>query len=162
MALPTSMQYSLYLPRVLLRWLASGAEEPHFELDGTLVFSDISGFTALTERLAEKGKEGAEEVTGVLNGAFTELLNASALEGGDLIKFGGDALLLLFSGEGHAERAAVAAFDMRDALDDYQQSKSPTPLTMSVGLASGPIELFIAGDTGREVIIAGPTATTLT
>ncbi|MBT8211661.1 MAG: DUF2791 family P-loop domain-containing protein, partial [Acidimicrobiia bacterium] len=162
MTLPTSMQYSLYLPRVLLGWLASGSDQPYLEIDGTLVFSDISGFTALTERLAEKGKEGAEEVTTVLNGAFTELLNASALEGGDLIKFGGDALLLLFSGEGHAARAAVAAFDMRDALEDYQESRSPTPLTMSVGLASGPVQLFIAGDTSREVIVAGPTATTLT
>jgi hypothetical protein len=32
---------------------------------------------------------------------FTEILSIARLEGGDLLSFGGDALLLLFSGEDH-------------------------------------------------------------
>ena len=47
----------------------------HRELDGTLMFVDISGFTALTERLAKKGKVGAELMRDTLDGVFTALLD---------------------------------------------------------------------------------------
>ena len=40
------------------------------ELDGTMAFVDISGFTAMSERLAGLGKAGAEEVTDVMNTTF--------------------------------------------------------------------------------------------
>ena len=38
--------------------------------EGTLVFADISGFTELTEALAKRGREGAEEIAGVVDAAF--------------------------------------------------------------------------------------------
>ena len=66
------------------------------ELEGTLVFVDISGFTAMSERLATKGKLGAEEVTDVMNLVFARLLDVAYAWGGGLLKFGGDALLLFF------------------------------------------------------------------
>ena len=51
-----------YLPRLVRGW----SEEPDAPrartLDGTLVSIDISGFTALAERLSAKGKAGAEEL----------------------------------------------------------------------------------------------------
>jgi class 3 adenylate cyclase/tetratricopeptide (TPR) repeat protein len=158
MSQTASMHFPLYLPRTLLAWQADPDAGAYTEFDGTLVFSDISGFTALSEQLAKKGRVGAEEITQVLNAAFTELLNVAALDGGDLLKFGGDALLHVFSGDGHAARAARSSFEMRNALDDYQSSNSPTPLSMSVGLASGLVQFFLAGSTNRELVVAGPTA----
>ncbi len=153
-----SLQFALYLPRVLLHWQAQEDPPNHLEVEGTLVFADISGFTHLSEQLAAKGREGSEEVTRVLNGAFSEMLDVALLDGGDLLKFGGDALLHLFTGDEHAARAARSAFDMRDALDDFQTSSSPVPLNMSVGVASGPIEFLLAGGSNQELIIAGTTA----
>ncbi len=154
----SDVHYALYLPRVLLAWKAGGAEGDVLTLDGTLLFADISGFTSLSEELARQGKIGSEEVTAVLNGAFSELLDVASLDGGDLLKFGGDALLLLFTGSDHAGRAARSAFDMRDALDDFQSASSPVPLAMSMGLASGSIACVLAGSASREMIVAGETA----
>ena len=72
------------------------------ELDATCCFVDISGFTALSERLARRGRIGAEELTEVLNHVFGRMLGIAYGKGGSLLKFGGDALLLLFTGDDHA------------------------------------------------------------
>ena len=71
-----------------------------------MVFVDISGFTAMSERLAKHGKLGAEELTAVIAATFHELLAAAYSFGASLLKFGGDALLLFFTGDEHTLRAA--------------------------------------------------------
>ena len=53
-------QYALYLPRTLLAWQSDPDPPPVFEEDGTFLLVDISGFTAMSEMLAEKGKVGSE------------------------------------------------------------------------------------------------------
>ena len=63
-----------YVPRLLLEWAPTGPDERHQRITGTLAFVDISGFTRLTERLARKGKVGAEEMSDVLSGTFAGLL----------------------------------------------------------------------------------------
>ena len=88
------------------------------KVDGSMLSADISGFTALSEKLAGKGKAGAEEITELINVCFTALIDAAYGYGGEIIKFGGDALLVLFRGEqprpalrqrgaGDADRAAL-------------------------------------------------------
>jgi hypothetical protein len=39
------------------------------------MFCDISGFTDLTQRLVDKGPEGLEELTGILNPYFRNLFS---------------------------------------------------------------------------------------
>ena len=70
----------------------------------------------MSERLSRGGKVGAEEVTGVLGAVFNRLLSLAYAEGGSLLKFGGDALLLFFSGDEHPLRAVRAAAGMRREL----------------------------------------------
>ena len=62
--------------------------------------------TALTERLATRGKVGAEEITDVVGQVFGQLLGVAATYGGDLWKWGGDAVLLYFAEPYSAARAA--------------------------------------------------------
>ena len=130
-----------------------------------MVFADVSGFTALSERLAEQGRAGAEELTEILNGTFTDLLTVAFAEGGDLLKYGGDALLLLFSGDHHVERACRAAFGMRRALRQrgaITTGRGKVTLKVSQGIHSGVFSCFLAGGDQRELIIAGRAATTVT
>ena len=47
-----------YLPRLTVAWARDRPDERFRELDATLVSVDLSGFTALSERLAAKGKRG--------------------------------------------------------------------------------------------------------
>ena len=126
------------------------------------MFADISGFTALTEKLSKRGRIGAEEIVETLNRVFGGMLDLAFDRGADLLKFGGDALLLMFRGEGHAERACDAAVEMRIALREaaaVPTSVGRLHLKMSVGIHSGDIHLFLVGEPTRELVVLGPAAT---
>ncbi|MEP7059791.1 MAG: adenylate/guanylate cyclase domain-containing protein [Actinomycetota bacterium] len=150
-----------YLPQLLIRWLADEPDRIAREIDGSVVFVDISGFTKMSERLAKKGKVGAEEVTDVLGSVFARLLALAYAEGGGLLKFGGDALLLFFSGDQHPLRAVRAADGMRRKLREIgsiESSAGQIRLRMSVGVHSGRFNFFLVGGSHREFMIAGPAA----
>ena len=102
-----------YVPRLVVDWLRSDPEDLYQEVEGSLAFVDISGFTTLTERLARRGKVGAEEMSDALNSTFSALLAEAYEDGAGLVKWGGDAVLLLFDGPDHARRACRAAHRMR-------------------------------------------------
>ena len=91
-----------YVPRVFASWLRDDPTARWKEVDATLVFVDVSGFTALSERLARAGNIGAEELTDTISTCFAALLGVAYAGGGSLLKFGGDALLLLFTGDDHS------------------------------------------------------------
>src|ERR671911_1810636 len=116
--MPESRRLVPYVPRLLLRHLEETPDAPVRVLDGSLMFVDISGFTRLSERLARRGREGAEHLADAIDACFTPLLSVAYENGGGLLKFGGDALLLLFDGDGHAERACGAAIRLRAVLRD--------------------------------------------
>ena len=87
------------------------------------MFIDVSGFTKLSERLARRGgREGAEQLADAIGGCFEPLLTVAYAHGGALLKFGGDALLLLFEGEAHVARACRSAVDMRGRLREVGRS----------------------------------------
>jgi class 3 adenylate cyclase/tetratricopeptide (TPR) repeat protein len=158
----SSVDLTPYVPRVVVDWLRAEPEARRRELPGTLVFVDISGFTAMSERLAQKGKLGAEEVTEVMNRTFSRLLDVAYRAGGGLLKFGGDALLLLFTGEEHAARACDAAYGMRKALRELgrpRTSVGPVTLKMHVGIHSDTFDFFLVGHSHRELLLTGPGVT---
>jgi class 3 adenylate cyclase/tetratricopeptide (TPR) repeat protein len=127
-----------------------------------MVFADVSGFTKLSERLARKGKAGAEELVGAISGVFTHLLTESGLYGGDVLKFGGDALLLFFSGEDHLVRGCRAAHGMRRVLRQVGRistSSGDVTLRMSQGVHTGRFDFFLVGGRHQELVVAGPAAT---
>ena len=150
-----------YVPRLLIGWLRNNPDLKHRQVEGSLAFVDISGFTKMTERLARKGKIGLEELNDILDATFGELLAVAYEDGAGLIKWGGDAVLLLFDGRGHAARAARAAGRMRRTLQRVGKTTSTAGkinLRMSVGIHSGVFDFFLAGDLHRELLICGPAA----
>ncbi len=135
------------------------AEHPELRtrhVDATVLFADISGFTALSERLMqEMGERGAEVVTRVMNRAFSELVEIVLLEHGDLLRFGGDAILAMFTGDEHVGRASRAAADMSEAIGQVETPGEP--LGISIGLATGSITADRVGIGSQEIIVSGPT-----
>jgi class 3 adenylate cyclase len=109
-------KFDRYIPHVLLRRLVAAPEDLVETREGTVVFVDASGFTRLSERLARKGREGAERLTDAINACFSALLADAHANGGSLIKFGGDALLLWFEGDDHPLRACASAVAMRTTI----------------------------------------------
>jgi class 3 adenylate cyclase len=156
-----SAELAPYVPRVAVDWAKSTPDQTWREFDGSLVFVDISGFTALSERLAKRGRQGAEELTETLSRCFADLLAVGYAAGGSLLKFGGDALLLLFDGAEHETRATASALRMRAVLRDVGRvttSVGSFRLRMSVGVHSGRLHLFRVGDSHRELFVTGPGA----
>jgi class 3 adenylate cyclase/tetratricopeptide (TPR) repeat protein len=150
-----------YVPRLVGEWLAEDPVRVHRRVSGTLAFVDISGFTTLTERLARKGRVGAEEMSDSLNATFGHLLSVADGYGADLVKWGGDAMLLMFSGAGHAQRGCAAAYGMRGRLRQVGRLNTTAGvinLRMSVGVHSGDFDYFLVGDPAlhRELLVTGP------
>ncbi len=146
-----------FVPRLAVE-LGAGTVPSWTSVEGSMLSADISGFTALSEKLAGKGKAGAEEITSLINACFTALIESAYKYGGEVIKFGGDALLILFRGENHERRAADAGLLMQRALHSSPAAKRAN-LTMTVGVAAGPFDVFLVGSGYRELLITGPRAT---
>ncbi len=157
-----------YLPRHLVRALWPAYEIHPIEpvggefLDGTLLFADISGFTAMSERLSTLGREGAEQITDLVNRYFSAMLEVIFSYGGDLFKFGGDALLAFFPDvEGkESVNALCAAWEMQRAMAAFHRvetSLGTFPLRMKIGMHAGAVfAARVGNEHGREFIVTGP------
>jgi class 3 adenylate cyclase/tetratricopeptide (TPR) repeat protein len=154
-----------YVPELVLEWLSSYPDRRYVAIDGSLAFVDIAGFTMLTERLASRGRVGAEEMSDILDTTFGTLIQAARPDGADLVKWGGDAVFLFFRGPDHALHAARAAYQMRKALrtlGGQRASAGRVTLQMSAGIHSAQFHFFLVGDPAlhKELIVCGPAAST--
>jgi predicted ATPase/class 3 adenylate cyclase len=153
-----------YLPRLTIDWAREQPDATWKLVNGSLLFVDISGFTKMSERLARHGKVGAEEVTEAVETCFGALLALAYGAGGSLLKFGGDALLILFTGPRHESRAATSAITMHERLRHIGRidtSAGRVTLRMSAGIHSGTFGCFLVGESHRELILAGPDVSTV-
>ncbi len=128
-------------------------------IEGAFMFADISGFTALSEKLAGFGKVGAEEITRIINGFMDVMLVLVKHYEGDVIKFGGDALFIHFCGEKPADRALICAKDMMTAIDGMKILKTEYGtfnFGMSLGLSYGrAFEAYLGSPERIEYLITG-------
>jgi class 3 adenylate cyclase/tetratricopeptide (TPR) repeat protein len=148
-----------YVPRALQQHLIDDPDGRCWTAEGSAAFVDVSGFTQLSEQLARKGREGAEQITDAIGGSFESILSVAYENGASLLKFGGDALLLWFDAENHATRASRAAILMREKLDQVGRIEWPdakVTLQMSQGVHSGEFHFFAAGTSHLELLPTGP------
>jgi len=110
----------------------------------TVLFADISGFTALAETM------DPEDVRQVMNACFAQLVPVVATYGGTIDKFIGDEIMALFGApiayDNDAERAVRAALAMQEALAAFNTAQGTT-LGLHCGLNTG---LVIAGGIGTQ------------
>lgn len=130
------------------------------EVDATFCFVDVSGFTRLSERFARSSRTGAEDVNAVLNSVFGVLVDTVVAAGGDVLQYGGDALSIIFTGQGHGRRGATCALDLQRRLREHASIDTPggrVRLSMSAGIESGPVTLALVGRTHSELVVLGDT-----
>jgi class 3 adenylate cyclase/ferritin-like protein len=146
-----------YLPRTLIEhWEKTPDIRPVWYqwLKGSLMHCDVTGFTAMSEKLGEVGKEGAELMAGVLNQFFERMLAIAVSWGGIQIKFGGDAMLLYFPDEQHAQRAAACGLEMQSVMHEFSHVRIKDDyhkLRMRIGIHSGQFFVCSAGQVGTKV-----------
>ncbi len=115
----------------------------------TILFSDIRGYTTLTENL------GASEVVALLNQYFETMVEAVFHYEGTLDKFIGDALMAVFGAplplnppESHGWMAVQSALDMRRRLKEFNDSRpGADPFRFGIGISSGEV---VSGNIGSE------------
>lgn len=117
--------------------------------DVTILFSDIRGYTTLTENL------GASEVVSLLNKYFETMVEAVFNHEGTLDKFIGDALMAVFGAplplkENHGWMAVKSALDMRWRLLEFNKPRllNNQPLIhIGIGISSGEV---VSGNIGSQ------------
>ena len=115
----------------------------------TILFSDIRGYTNLTENL------GAAEVVSLLNQYFETMVESVFCYEGTLDKFIGDALMAVFGAplpltENHAWRAIQSALDMRQRLEEFNEKRiiqSQPQIHFGIGISSGEV---VSGNIGSR------------
>jgi class 3 adenylate cyclase/predicted ATPase len=169
-ALPDGVRYHLatelhreltacaaYIPGYLVRRQLAHPEPGRVSgafWQGSILFADLSGFTAFCDKLSVLGKQGAEEVTLVINQLFNALVAEVFAYQGELLKFGGDALTAFFHedklGTQHASAATRAALAMQSRMAAFASVETRAGsfhLGLRVGVHSG--EVF-AAEVGNE------------
>jgi class 3 adenylate cyclase len=100
-------------------------------IDAALLFVDMSGFTPLTERMCLKGMAGVEELSRHLNRFFGPICDRIYEYGGDVLKFAGDALLVMFTDHNRYD-ALFPAPEVSDSFDSEKLSHvNPRPDPLS-------------------------------
>ncbi len=124
----------------------------------TLLFSDIRGFTTLSE------KKRPEEVVELLNGYFSRQVDVVVNHGGSLDKFIGDCIMAIWGAPlddaAHARNAVACALDMADTLQAFKRDLGAADADFDVGIGvhSGPAVVGLIGsDKRREYTAIGDT-----
>jgi adenylate cyclase len=114
----------------------------------TILFTDIRSFTTISEKM------NAQELVGLLNEYFTEMVGIVTLADGAVDKYIGDAIMAVFGAPvpkpGDAVNAVTAAVRMRQALKRLNvrlEARGLQPLRTGIGLHTGEV---VAGNIGSE------------
>lgn len=103
-------------------------------LEATVMFIDVCGFTAITEQVP------ANTVVNLLNGLFDKIVKEIITQGGDVDKFMGDAVMSVFRGEYHLDRAIDAALAVKQqigAMGPMNLGDKVYQPQVSIGINSG-------------------------
>jgi adenylate cyclase len=118
--------------------------------EGTVMFSDLRGFTSFSESLEP------EQVIESLNMYLTEMSEAILDHGGTLVAYMGDGIMAVFGAplqqDDHADRALEAARDMLSRMEKFngylrEKGLNAGGFKMGIGLNSGPV---MSGNVGSE------------
>ena len=143
-----------YIPLDRRRALAAGTELPT-HTTGAALFADISGFTPLTESLAQAfgPRRGADELTRRLNEVYTAIIGPVHSFGGAVIGFSGDAISCWFDDQNDPTagllRACAAAQAIQRAMAAFARLDYPggqVSLAIKTAVAAGPIQRHVVGD----------------
>jgi adenylate cyclase len=114
----------------------------------TMLNSDIAGFSSLSQRM------DAEELVRFLNDYFQRMIRVVLDYGGNIDKFQGDGMLVVFGApnpmEDHAERALLAALAMMREIDRFNREQlgdGRPPIAVGMGLDTGEV---VAGHVGSD------------
>ncbi len=156
--------FQRFLPAHLVRAVRDGqvsSEEPTRLLTrAAVLLFDISGFTALCERYTRRGPAGIEALTELLNAYFGTLVDTILSHGGDIVSFGGDAMIAVWEADDPGEsslRAALCGLALQRRMVQVAAVEREK-LALKVAIDHGELAyLYGGGVLGRwETLVTGP------
>ncbi|XP_074936367.1 adenylate cyclase type 10-like [Phalacrocorax aristotelis] len=121
-------------------------------IDGVLLFADISAFTTLTEKFIQRSgtERGTDELVQTLNCYLCDILEEVLTFGGDILKFAGDAVLVLWRTL-HRELAKTISLVLqcsRQIQKKYGSRDTPVgqKVRLKIGISAAPMSLVVFGD----------------
>jgi class 3 adenylate cyclase/DNA-binding response OmpR family regulator len=139
----------MYVDETVLNFMGSREFESSLAanetLDCSVAFFDICGFTAISE------KEPPDQVVKLLNSYFDVMVREIIAQGGYIDKFMGDAVMAVFRGDYHLDRAIDAALAVRTEIErlPIEQKAISFKPSVSIGINSGEM---ISGNIGSVTL----------
>jgi class 3 adenylate cyclase/CHASE2 domain-containing sensor protein len=143
-------RFSSYVDPALVNYVVQHPEQARLKAEVkemTVVFTDLTGFTAVAEMLKERAVE-------VLNDCARRMVPIIRANGGYLNKFLGDGLMFSFGApierKDHALAAVQTALQMQAAMVDFSNSlakRNIARMPMRIGISSGSM---VVGDAGTD------------
>jgi adenylate cyclase len=114
-------------------------------INATVVFIDICGFTAISEKLAPN------KVVELINSYFDVMVDCIASQNGTIDKFMGDCVMAIFKGDYHLDRAIEACLSVRIAIENIKLPllENATLPNVSIGIKSGEM---VSGNIGSVTL----------
>jgi len=137
----------MYVDETVLNFMSSKEFEKSLleneVVEGTVVFIDICGFTRISE------VEHPNEVVSLLNQYFDVMVKEIVQQQGFVDKFIGDAIMGVFKGPFHLDRALDACLSIRSAINDLPvfMGKTGFKPQVSIGVNSGEM---VSGNIGSS------------
>jgi class 3 adenylate cyclase len=135
----------MYVDETVLKFMSGQEFEKSLRsnemVEATVVFIDISGFTAITET------EAPDTVVNLLNKYFDVMVGEIIAQNGYVDKFMGDAVMAIFRGDFHLDRAIDAALAVRNRIENLPKDFTALPFSpkVSIGINSGEL---VSGNIG--------------
>ena len=157
--------FETYVPKNLVHKLVRQGEDSIARStvrEATVMFTDIAGFTALSETMS------AEETARFLNAHFARLGRCIDAEGGTIDKFIGDSIMAFWgvpeAQPDHAMRASRAALAIRETVaaeNAERRGGGRAPIRLRIGIHTGEVVVGNIGAPGRiNYTIVGDTVNT--
>jgi class 3 adenylate cyclase/tetratricopeptide (TPR) repeat protein len=126
------------------------------EFEGSILYADLVGFTALCDELARAGTDALSRLSELLSTFFGGMLEEGIFPfDGYVVQFGGDSVTVAFRGPGHAVRAAACALETCRIAENIPQARRSDSLRLRVGVASGQVALIVIGDRTQRSVVCG-------
>jgi DNA-binding response OmpR family regulator len=128
-----------FVPIAVRRVIEENPEAPRLEKreeDLSVLFVDVSGYTNLSQRIAQ------EQITTLIERYFSHFLDCIHEEGGDIAEMAGDGIMALIRSsdpQEHARKAARAALKILEVTHrlNREHPDAGTPMAVHMGLNSG-------------------------
>jgi len=112
---------------------------------------DLSGFTSLTETLLQRGKEGADELSHILNEIFAPMVKVVYQCGGHIPCFAGDSFAAVFPCEDcSSQTVAQLALQVRSLFEERDFQFGEFVIGLRIGLAAGVTEWGLVGSHNKQ------------